>query len=249
MSVVTVLVALLGCRSNGGTATLNVYAAASLTDAFVDLEQAFESQHPGTDVSLTLAGSQVLRLQIEQGAAADVFVSANQTHMDALHSAGHAEPSRILAHNELVVIVPLQNPAGLETFADLARAERIVIGSDNVPVGKYTSAMLERAGASLGATFLNQVRGHIVSEEGNVRLVRAKVELGEADAAIVYRTDASSSERVRAIDIPAQLNIRAAYPIAKLSRAQHPELAAQWMAFVASPAAVAILEKHGFRGP
>ncbi len=238
----------LACQTAGDTVPLHVYAAASLTDAFVDLERAFERRHPGTDVTLTFAGSQVLRLQIEHGAAADVFASANLEHMRALQDAGRVLPHQIFAHNELVVIVPPDNPAKVHALPDLAQTRRLVVGAGNVPVGAYAREMLTRADAQRPG-FADEVLSRVVSEESNVRQIRAKVELGEADAAIVYRTDATSSNRVHTVEIPAEVNTRAAYPIAVVKGSSHDQQARQWIAFLGSPTGVEILHKHGFRSP
>lgn len=225
---------------------LHVFAASSLTDAFVDMERSFEAVHPDADVTVTFSGSQVLRLQIEHGAAADVFASANLSHMQALVDAGWVRDSRVFAHNELVVIVPRDNPAAIQAFDDLPKATRLVIGTAHVPVGAYTREALSRAGGRLGGEFAAEVRRRVVSEENNVRLVRAKVEVGEADAAIVYRTDAASSERVRLIPIPEDLNVRADYAIGVVADGPNRGLAHQWLAFVTSRQGQTILSRHGF---
>ena len=187
------------------------------------------------DVVVNLAGSQTLRLQIEQGATVDVFVSASVDHMSALEKAQLMRPSTLLAENELVVAVPTSNPANVQSFADLPRAKRLVVGSMEVPVGKYTQTLLERAGTTLGPQFRAEVESHIVSREANVRLVLAKVELGEADAAVVYRTDLVAARNVRAIPLPAELTERTRYPMAIAVHAPEPELAARWIAFAKSP--------------
>jgi molybdate transport system substrate-binding protein len=238
-----------GCKSDRSEperVELSVFAASSLTEAFQDLERGFEASHPNVDVRLTFAGSQVLRLQIEQGAWVDVVASADESHMQALLDAGHVARSRVFARNELVVIVPTSSPAGLEAFADLGKASRIVIGNDNVPIGIYTRQVLERAVGELGETFGDEVRRHIVSEESNVRLVRAKVEMGEVDAAVVYRTDAASSDRVRVVPIPSSLNVRASYPIGTLAHAPHRREADQFVSYVLSSAGREALRRRGF---
>lgn len=240
---------LVGCKASSDAPTrteLFVFAASSLTEAFHELEREFEASNPDVDVKLTLAGSQVLRLQITQGAAADVFASANESHMQALVESGHVKTPSVFAHNELVVIVPATNPAGITQFSELSRAERIVIGTKNVPVGTYTRQMLERARRQLGEEFAAQVEKHVVSQESNVRLVRAKVEMAEADAAIVYRTDGVSSSKVRVVDIPEELNPRASYPIAPLTRSGHGTSGQAFVAFVLSPKGRHVLERHGF---
>ena len=124
---------------------LRVFAASSLTEAFQEMAAAFEDASPGTEVVLVFAGSQVLRLQIEQGARADIFASADPRHMESLARDGLVTGPRLLAENELVVIVPPGNPAGIEAFADLAGAHRVVIGTPNVPVGAYAREALRRA--------------------------------------------------------------------------------------------------------
>jgi molybdate transport system substrate-binding protein len=226
--------------------TLNVYAASSLTEAFGEFETVFEAANPGVDVAVTFAGSQVLRLQIEQGAGADVFAAANVDHMQALVDSGLVAESQIFAHNDLVVIVPLDNPAGLEAFADLPHAERIVLGTANVPVGQYAREILRRAGPTLEEGFESMVMSRVVSEETNVRLARTKVEMGEADAAIVYRTDAASSDQVRVIDIARELNVLADYPIGVLRGSTMQGAAEAWVALLMSPEGQAILARHGF---
>jgi len=225
---------------------LVVFAASSLTDAFNDLEKSFEAANANVDVTLSYGGSQVLKLQISEGAPSDVFASADDAHMRELVSAGHAQPSQTFAFNELVIVVPPDNPAHVAELKDLPRAERLVIGAASVPVGRYTREMLARAGKVYGQSFERDALARVVSEESNVRLVRAKVELGEADAAIVYRTDAAAPAKVKQVAIPAELNVRASYPIAVLTKSAQPELARRWVSHVLSPAGKAVLGARGF---
>ncbi len=224
---------------------LRVFAASSLTDAFGELEGRFEDAHPDVDVVLAFAGSQVLRLQIEQGAPADVFASADLDHVQALADGGLVAEQRLFATNELVVIVPADRSSAVRSFEDLPEAERLVIGTAEVPVGRYTRRTLARAGDE----FRRAVLARVVSEESNVRLVRAKVALGEADAAIVFRTDAVSSDRVRALSVPAGLGATADYPLVILAAARRPELARSWSAFVTSTEGREVLRRHGFGVP
>ncbi len=242
------LSALAGCGGSGGPepTTLSVYAASSLTDAFGEMETLFEGAHPGIDVSVTYAGSQILRLQIEQGAAADVFASANEEHMRALEEAGLAAASRIFARNELVIIVPTGNPARIESLADLPEASRIVLGASNVPVGAYARQVLRLAAPTHGEGFEAMVLSRVASEESNVRLARAKVQMGEADAAIVYRSDAGATDRVRIVEIPREVNVIADFPIAALRGAEVPDLAEAWIELVSSPEGQGVLARHGF---
>jgi len=240
----------IGCQTRASElegGRLTVFAASSLTEAFRELGDAF-AEAPGTTTpTLVFAGSQVLRVQIEQGARADVFASANVEHMNALASAGHVAKSEVFAYNELVVIVPKDNPTSIHDFSDLSHARRLVIGAPAVPIGIYTRKLFDRAERTLGAALVSSIRSRVVSEESNVRLVRAKVELGEADAAIVYRTDASDT--VQTIEIPSAISVRASYYIGLVGGPPHRDVARRWIAFVQSPRGRAILEKHGFVTP
>jgi molybdate transport system substrate-binding protein len=235
-----------GQTSRRPRAQLVVFAASSLTEAFDDLAHQYESTQGDVHVQVIFAGSQALSLQIEQGALADVFASANEEHMQRLVRAGLALGSRTFATNELVVIVPASNPAKIVSFRQLDQATRLVVGSLNVPVGAYTEQLLERAAATWSPDFVTEVRRHIVSQESNVRLVRAKVELGEADAAIVYRTDAQASRRVHALPIPAAVNVAVGYVIAPLAPSSHGEHAARFVEYVLSKAGKQTLRAHGF---
>jgi molybdate transport system substrate-binding protein len=237
--------ALMAC--GGGdveSGTLNVYAASSLTEAFGELETMFESSHPGVDVAVTFAGS-----QIEQGAPADEFASANVEHMQVLVDSGLVDESEVFAHNDLVIIVPPDNPGGIEELGDLAHAERLVLGTANVPVGQYAREILRRAAPSHEEGFEAIVMSRVVSEESNVRLARSKVELGEADAAIVYRTDAGSSDRVRVVEIPRELNLIADYPIGIVESTGMRAAAQAWLELVGSPEGRSVLERRGFIVP
>ena len=245
------LTLLAACKSTatGEPTRLSVFAASSLTEAFHELERGFEARHAGIDVVVTLAGSQVLRLQIEQGAPADVFASANRAHMDALVQAGVVNDSTLFASNELVVIVPKDNPGKIQRFTDLPQARSIIIGNESVPVGAYTRELLDRAAIRYGEAFTSSIRARVVSEESNVRLVRAKVEMGEAEAAIVYRTDATRFDDVRIITIPHDLGPRAHYPIARVTRTDQPALAESLIAYVQSTEGRNVLSRHGFLAP
>lgn len=232
-----------GCGGNApARVPLAVFAASSLTEAFAEMEAAFEREHPSVDVVLSFAGSHVLRLQIEHGAAADVFASADGEQMAALQDEGALESSAVFARNELVVVVPSDNPAGIERFEDLPKASRIVLGSAATPAGRYADAVLDGSDEQFAAT----VRAHVVSRETNVRLVRAKVELGEADAAVVYRTDALYGRGLLSIPIPSAA-VSVELPVGVLSEAPHLEAARGFAAHVLSGSGQAILASHGFK--
>jgi molybdate transport system substrate-binding protein len=222
---------------------LTVFAAASLREAFEDLAHTFEARTPDVKVRLSLAGSQELRRQIEQGARVDVFASADLKHMAALAKAGLVVGPRVFARNEPVVIVPRDNPAGIASFADLPKAKKLVIGAAEVPIGAYTLEILDRAGDE----FKHRVLAHVVSRELNVRQVLAKVSLGEADAGIVYRTDAlAGKDQVAVIAIPAAVNVKAEYPIAVVAHAPEAAVARAFVELVLSPDGQKRLAAAGF---
>jgi len=231
------------------SSTLTVFAAASLRDVFGDLGTTFEREHPGVKAQFNFAGSQELRTQIEQGAPADVFASADTKHMDAAHKAGLVHAPKLFATNTPVIVVPADNPANVKSLADLAAVKRLVIGTPEVPIGKYTLEILDRARARYGADFPARVQARVASREFNVRQVLTKVRLGEADAGIVYRTDArSAGDKVLIIEIPPELNVMAEYPIATVARAPNAELARDWVSLVTGPAGQKALQSAGFGG-
>ena len=234
--------------------TLNVFAAASLTDAFNEIGKQFAAEHAGTEVVFNFAGSNQLATQIGQGAPADVFASANKTQMQAAIDSGRivSGTQQTFVRNRLVVVTPADNPAQLGSLQDLAKPGiKIVLAAKEVPVGQYALDFLDKAEAevSLGAGYKEAVLANVVSYEENVRSVLAKVALGEADAGVVYTSDAAVSEgEVQQIEIPDALNTVANYPIAALNDSASPELAQQFVEYVLAPSGQQVLEKYGFTG-
>jgi molybdate transport system substrate-binding protein len=229
-----------------------VFAASSLTEAFTEIRDAFEAANPGVKVTLSFANSQTLRTQIEAGAAADVFASANTKEMDALVADGlvAAGTPNVFLSNKLVVILPSSNPAAVQQLQDLARPGlKLVLAAEEAPVGNYARQALDKMNANFGADFKTQVLANVVSNEDNVKQVVAKVQLGEADAGIVYTSDAVAAPDLRTIEIPADLNVIAKYPIAPLAGSANSDLAAKFTAQVLSPAGQTILLKWGFSLP
>jgi molybdate transport system substrate-binding protein len=228
---------------------LTVFAAASLTDAFTQIGAEFESTHPGVTVVFNFAGSQALRTQLEQGAAADVFASASQAEMEALIAAGLVAPdaAQTFLTNRLLAILPAGNPAGIETLQDLARpGVKLVLAAEEVPAGKYARRVLENLDSLYGPGYAQAVLSNAVSLEENVRLVLTKVELGEADAGIVYVSDVVNAPGLSSLPIPDEYNLTATYPIAALAAAPEPDLAAEFLAAVFSPRGQAVLQAWGF---
>lgn len=219
-------------------ATLNgitVFGAASLA-------QAFPAAMP--KVRYSFAGSDQLAFQIEQGAPADVFASANVKYPDALYRKGLVEKPRVFAYNVLVVIVPKANPARIRTVSDLARpGVKLVIGDETVPVGTYTRSVFKKLD-------LNAALGNVVSNEPDVRGVVTKVALGEADAGVAYWTDfVNQRARVKFIAIPASAQPTVAYSIAVSKSAKDPAKARAFVRYLGTPMGKRWLVKFGFRVP
>jgi molybdate transport system substrate-binding protein len=254
-----ILFILIGCNSLSSTPSemrspqLIVFAAASLTESFTVMADEFETGHPGVEVLLNFAGSQTLRVQIEQGAQADVFASANQQHADDLLAANLIEEPVIFAHNQLVVIMPAANPASVKTLADLAQPNlKLILGGPTVPIGGYARQALEKMNGdpTLSPNFSRQVLDNLVSEEDTVKGVVAKVQLGEADAGIVFVSDLTPTvaDDVTTLAIPPEFNVIADYPIAVVSDSDRPDrLARQFIDFVLSPQGQNILAEHNFQ--
>jgi molybdate transport system substrate-binding protein len=227
---------------------LTVFAAASLTDAFNAMKPRFEREHPGTEVRLNFGASSQLRTQIEQGAPADVFASADTVQMQPLVNGRVVAAPVIFARNRLVVALPAANPGKVRSLRDLARRGlRILTTAESVPVGRYTQQALEKLGADYGNDYARKVNANVVSRENNVRSVLAKVELGEADAAFVYETDAASTRKVSVIKIPEKSNVIAEYPIAVVNAARDRALAEAWVRFTLSRSGKGTLKRFGFR--
>lgn len=231
--------------------TLTIFAASSLTDAFNEIGKNFEAANSGVAITFNFAGSQALQTQIEQGAPADIFASASKSYMDLLVTDKYvaADAPQNFLTNKLVVILPAKNPAGLAKLEDLANPNlKLVIAADAVPVGKYALQALDLMDKQFGNGYKDKVLANIVSKEDNVKQVVAKVQLGEADAGIVYTSDAIAAPDLKNIDIPAELNVIAKYPIAALSKSANAELAKAFIDYVLSADGQAVLQKWGF-GP
>jgi len=233
--------------------TLYVFAAASLTEAFEGIARSFEASHPGVRVVLNFAGSQQLAQQIIQGSPADVFASANQKQIDAVIADGRIAPdtAQPFAQNQLVVIVPKDNPAQITRLQDLSNADlRLVLAAKEVPVGQYSIEFLDKASqdANFDPAYKAAVLKNVVSYEDNVKAVLSKVGLGEADAGIVYLSDisADNAARILQIEIPKALNVIATYPIAPVQDSANGELAAAFIALVLSAEGQSSLANFGF---
>jgi molybdate transport system substrate-binding protein len=243
---------LAACRgSNAGSEprTLTVYAAASLTDAFTEIGREVEALHPGVRIAFNFGSSRNLRTQLEQGAAADVFASANDQEMRALvdQKLVVASFSQVFLTNQLILILPGDNPAGITSLEDLTRPGlKLVLAAEEAPAGRYARQVLEKLNGLFGAEYKHKVLANVVSNEDNIRQAVTKVQLGEADASIVYVSDAVAVPELQTIEIPAEVNVLAEYPIAPLVDSANPALAREFINYILSPDGQAILEKWGF---
>mgnify|MGYP002632948308 CR=1 FL=1 len=219
------LMGLLACMASTEPVLL---AASSLTEPVTEVALAWPEP-----MNTRFGGSQSLRTQVEHGLLYSGFFSADQEHAKAVCS--NPWP---LVTAPVVLVVPDANPAGIEAFEDLPKAKRLVVGDGGVPAGRYADAVLERAGESLGPDFEEQVRAAVVSRESNVRLVRAKVLLGEADAAFVYATDVVDG--LRAVALPASVQVDATW-----YGCSGPEVRER----MESAPVQAVFRKHGFSSP
>jgi molybdate transport system substrate-binding protein len=235
-------VLIAGCADTDMSGAVLVSAAASLTDAFADIETAFEAANPGVDVVLNLGPSSALREQILEGAPADVFASANTSNMDRVVEAGEVagEPA-VFVTNLLQIAVPAGNPAGVTGLGDFAD-DTLLIGlcAEGVPCGDFGREALANAG----------VAPAIDTNEPDVRALLTKIEAGELDAGITYVTDVMSTDgAVQGVPIPDDVNVVARYPIAALADAPNPEGAAAFVEFVLSEEGQDILTSYGFSSP
>jgi molybdate transport system substrate-binding protein len=230
------LALLAGCSCASGEGDeLTVYAAASLTEAFEALE---------TDARFNFAGSDELAFQIREGAPADVYAAASPRHPTELREEDLIEEPQVFATNTLVLIVPADNAAGIETVADVAEpGVKLVVGAEGVPVGDYTRAVL----ASLGET---RALENIVSNEDDVKGVVSKVAQAEADAGFVYATDVAAVQgEVTAIELPEEAQVRIEYPIAVVSDAPNLAAAREFVDLVLSERGRDALREAGFGVP
>ena len=286
LAITAVLVFTVACSAgatSGNGETLTVFAASSLTEAFKAVATSFEAAHPEISVALNFAGSQQLRVQLEHGASADVYASADPRQMSKVETIGllFGEPVNF-ASNAMVVIAstraggesgghsrnelpPGPSPApsmevsgevsgeasGIQSLADLAgKGSKLVLAQPEVPAGRYSLTVIASLAEdpSFGPRFSERVLANVVSHEPNVRSVLQKVALGEADAGMVYLTDATPASGVRVIPLPHWANVEAAYPVAILRDGSQKSMAEAFIDFLTSPEGQSILQEHGF-GP
>ncbi|HEY7628378.1 MAG TPA: molybdate ABC transporter substrate-binding protein [Ilumatobacteraceae bacterium] len=224
------------------TGEITVFAAASLTAAYTEIGEAFTTAHPGANVQFSFDASSSLVTQINEGAPADVFAAADQANMKKLTDAGgNAGDPQVFATNALQIIVEKGNPKGITGVADLTQPGLIFVTcAPEVPIGKYTEQVLAAANVTVTPASLEQ----------NVKGIVTKITAGEADAGIVYKTDVTAAgDTADGVDIPADINVTATYPLVATKQAPNPTGAQAFVAFVLSEQGQKILASYGFAAP
>jgi molybdate transport system substrate-binding protein len=236
--------------SSAEAVELTVYGAASLKGALEQAKAAYETANPGTTLTISTDSSAALETQIEQGAPADVFLSADTTNPKKLVDQGLADGAPVtFAGNELTVIVPADNPAGIKTPADLAKSGvKVIAAGDEVPITKYATQLVDNLAKEAGypADYAADYAKNIASKEDNVKAVVAKVELGEGDAGIVYVTDAKASDKVATVDVPDTANMPATYDGVVVKASKDAAAAKAFLDWLAGPQGQAIFGGLGF---
>jgi molybdate transport system substrate-binding protein len=231
-------------------AALTIFGAASLRGALDDVKAAYVALNPGSTITVSTDSSAALETQIEQGAPADVFLSADAANPQKLVAGGFASGEPVaFAGNKLTIIVPKGNPAGIASPKDLAKPGlKIIAAGDAVPVTKYATLLVKNLAAEAGypANFESAYTANIASKEDNVKAVVSKIELGEGDAGIVYLTDAAASDKVDTVDVPDEANVPATYAGVVVKASRNKDAAKAFLVWLAGPAGQAILAKFGF---
>jgi len=257
--VVSILaVALAACSGtvaapSATAAELTIYGAASLKGALDKAKAAYETANPGTKVTISTDSSAALETQIEQGAPADVFLSADTTNPKKLVDQGLADGAPVtFARNKLTIVVPADNRAGIATPADLAKAGvTIIAAGDTVPITKYATQLVQKLAKETGypADFVADYTRNIASKEDNAKQLIGKIELGEGDAGIVYVTDAKASSKVRTIEVPDSANVPATYGGVVVTASRNAAAAKAFLDWFAGRDGQAILAELGFLPP
>ncbi len=256
-AVAILAVMLTGCGGGQEGKQITVFAASSLTEAFTELAAGFQEENPESTVALNFDGSQRLRFQLEHGAEADVFASADQRQMDLAQDSGVLAGEAVnFASNRLVIIAPKPGATvdvpSVQSVADLSgKGVKLALAQEEVPAGRYAREVIGRMTADpiLGPGYADSVLANVATEEPNVRNVLQKVALGEVDAGFVYYSDARVASDVSVISVPAEAAVAAVYTIAVLDNSNSPEAAKDFIDYVMSGDGQDILRRHGFEPP
>jgi len=234
-------------------ADLTIFGAASLSKVLEQVKTAYETANPGSALTISTDSSAALEMKIEEGAPADVFLSADTMNPKKLIDGGFADGDAVdFAGNELTIITPVGNPGGLTNPFDLAKSGiRVIAAQDQVPISKYAKQFVDNLAGEADAPvdFAAKYAANILSKEENASALRTKVELGEGDAGIVYVTDAAASDKVDTIDIPDAANVQATYAGVVVKGSNEADAAHAFLDWLKGPEGQAILAKFGFLPP
>jgi molybdate transport system substrate-binding protein len=239
--------------SPAAPASVTIYAAASLKGALDKAKVVWELAYPGSKLTISTDSSAALETQIEQGAPADVFLSADTTNPKKLVDKGLAAGAAVnFAGNKLTVIVPTANPAGIKTPADLARpGVKVIAAGDAVPITKYATQLVANLATESGypSDFAAKYTANIASKEDNAKAIVAKIELGEGDAGIVYVTDAKASTKITTVAVPDTANVPATYAGVVVKASANASSARAFLDWFAGADGKKILAGFGFLPP
>jgi molybdate transport system substrate-binding protein len=255
--VLALPLAIVGCANGGASSVttdeLIIVGAASLKGVLDQVKRAYEARSPGIALTLSTDSSAALEIQIEQGAPADVFLSADAANPIKLFDAGLTDGEPVtFAGNKLTIVVPSGNPAGVTKPSDLARPGiKVIAAGDAVPITTYANQVVANLAREVDypADFVEAYSANVVSKEDNVKAVIAKIELGEGDAGIVYVTDAVASDRVTTIALPDAANVPATYDGVVVKASGNRVAARAFLDWLTGPDGQAILTGFGFLGP
>jgi molybdate transport system substrate-binding protein len=238
---------------SAASADLTIYAAASLKAALQKAKTAYENAHPGTTLTISTDASSALETKIEQGAPADVFLSADTTNPQKLVDKGlTVGQATNFAKNKLTVIVPKDNPAKIQSPKDLAKSGvKVIAAGDAVPITKYANQLVANLAKQPGypTNYVDAYNANVASKEENVSAVVAKIATGQGDAGIVYVTDANGKADVARVEVPPEANVIATYAGVVVKPSQNPDAASAFLSWFAGPDGQAILGSFGFLPP
>jgi molybdate transport system substrate-binding protein len=245
--------AVASTSASGAAVDLTIFAAASLAGVLDDVKEAYAASHPGTTLTISTDSSAALATQIEQGAPADVFLSADTTNPQRLVSSGLSAGEAVaFAANKLTIVTPADNPAGISSPADLAKPGlKIIAAGEEVPITTYATQLVANLAKERGYPdgFEAAYTANVVSKEDNVKAVIGKIEIGEGDAAIVYDTDAKASNGVTIIPVPDSANVTARYAGMVVGASPDQEPARMFLGWLTGPDGQAVLSRFGFLPP
>ncbi|GGH81462.1 molybdenum ABC transporter molybdate-binding protein [Pullulanibacillus pueri] len=226
-----------GTSHTGKVVTMEALIAANATDPMNTIIKNYERANPAIAIKASYAGTQIIQTQLEQGAPADIFLSANLSHIQTLQKEGYVKDFYKVSKNHEVIIVPKNNPAQIHNLQDLGKKQaKLIIGVDTVPIGQYTRQIINKASRDYGPNFKKDVMGRVASTETNVKQILEKISMGNGDAGVVYLTDVTAQykSKVKIIEIPEKYNVESINYIAVTTKGPHPKRAKAFLDYILS---------------